>query len=490
MDRADRIGLWVSVVLHGGAILAVVLAGAFVRSQPSASIRLTNVATMSEADFETMAAATRGSGPVGQQITVTPAQPSAPSPDDIAGGVSAAAPVAPDPDAEALPAPEVAPEAAPDLSELRTERQAVSAATVAPQPATPIDDGAAALPGQQDPARQTPPQVAAPQMTTPGPDAPQPDTVTPPQPGLAPQTSPAPFDVASARARRDAALAAAAAAERQAAEAAQARIAQEAAARAAQQAEAAAAEAEAERLAREQAEAEARAREQADAAREAAAAAAREEEATRQAAEDARIEAARRAAAEQARQDAEARRREEEAERLAEAERQAEADRATRAEAEAQAREEAARREAPPADADALQQALSEAMDDATGASELDGGGQAADGPPLSQGERSGVQMAVSRHWRTGTLSRDAATVKVSVAFSMSPDGKVDEGSIRLIDSDGGSDTAVQQAFEVARRAIVQGSLRDGGFNLPANKYNRWREMILDFSPGGNLDLR
>ena len=60
MDRADRIGAWVSGIAHAALIAWVAVGGALFRGQPSASIRMTNVQTMSEADFQQMAAATRG----------------------------------------------------------------------------------------------------------------------------------------------------------------------------------------------------------------------------------------------------------------------------------------------------------------------------------------------------------------------------------------------------------------------------------------------
>ena len=84
MERADRIGAWVSGVAHAALIAWVAVGGALFRGQSSAPIRMTNVQTMTEADFQQMAAATRGAGPVGETAQVQPAQPQAPGDEVVA----------------------------------------------------------------------------------------------------------------------------------------------------------------------------------------------------------------------------------------------------------------------------------------------------------------------------------------------------------------------------------------------------------------------
>ncbi|MDO5706634.1 MAG: cell envelope biogenesis protein TolA, partial [Paracoccus sp. (in: a-proteobacteria)] len=107
----------------------------------------------------------------------------------------------------------------------------------------------------------------------------------------------------------------------------------------------------------------------------------------------------------------------------------------------------------------------------------------AADGPPLSQSERDGLRLAIDQCWNRGALSLDAAQTSVSIRFTMDPNGIPDPASLRLDASDGGSPAAVQQAFEVGRRAILE--CGRGGYALPPEKYNRWRDTIVDFRPQG-----
>jgi hypothetical protein len=102
-------------------------------------------------------------------------------------------------------------------------------------------------------------------------------------------------------------------------------------------------------------------------------------------------------------------------------------------------------------------------------------------GPPLTQGEREALRVAVSRCWNVGSLSSEALATTVVVAVGMRPDGTPDAATIRLVSSEGGAGPAVRQAFEAARRAIIRCGAQ--GFPLPAEKYDRWREIEMTFNP-------
>ena len=65
----------------------------------------------------------------------------------------------------------------------------------------------------------------------------------------------------------------------------------------------------------------------------------------------------------------------------------------------------------------------------------------------------------------------------------MQPDGRPDAGSIRLTDAEGGSDAAVERAFDAARRAIIR--CGQDGYDLPRGKYDQWRDVELIFDPEG-----
>ncbi|MFN4061641.1 MAG: protein TolA [Paracoccus hibiscisoli] len=590
-DREGRTGYWISGVAHGSLILWAILGGALFRPQPAPMVRTTQVSTISGAEFEALAAAARGAGPVGADATAVAALAPVDAADETtARPVDAAPPQSAQ--AEALAEPDVA-ETAPDLSDFAPAAP-VNVATDLPTPNDNQTDAAEALP-QVAPTPPAPVAEAQPSQ----PAAPVPDAAAQPvapRSALALDASPRPQDrpagLVEAFERRVAEAAAAEAAQRAAAQAAaqaaadaQAQAERQAAAAEAERQAAAAAAADAERQAaaeaeraadadrqaaadaeRRAAEAERRAaaeRDAAEAERQAAADAARQAEAEaarraeaeraaeaertaeaeraavaeRQAAADAErrateaVEAERRAAAEQA---AEAERRAE-AERAAEAERQVAAEQAAREAADRQAREDALRDAqtggggqdiATGSDAqggqtqtieggsgasaglDPLAAALAGAMAGTGAAADPanDPAGPPADmmrltpspmpatplsdpaqglpmGDPLTLSERDGLRFAIQNCWNVGALSVEASQMTVSVGFTLSPGGVPDQSSLRIAGYQGGSEGAAQQAFDVARRAILM--CGQAGFDLPASKYGRWRDVVVDFRPDG-----
>ena len=515
MDRADRIGYWVSGVTHAGLIGAALAGGALFRPQPLDAVRMAEVATMSEAEFQSLAAAAAGRGPLSDAATSTPAQPRPPVNENRLGPPEATSPPAPDAQAAELSTPSDQAEARPDLSDFQRPDTPVTVATDAPQP-TPPNEAVelAALPrdtDRPDPARN--------------PAQPQSPAPVPQRSALAPQESARPRGrpeglAEAVQARREAAAAArereqvlAREAEEAVAEEAAAAKRQEAAARRAaeeraedERRENARREAEAD-AARKADEAKARARRQANAEAAAQEAAAEEAAAEKRAAEQAAAEkkeaeakAAARKAAEaeaaaekEAAEKAAAERRAAEkkaaekkaAEKKADEERAAAEKKAAEARAAAKAKEQAeAERRANEA---AKRAALEEAMAD-EGSGGSGGGGAASNGPPLSQGEKDGFRVAVEACWNRGSLSTEASRTTVSVRFSMTPDGRVEKSSLKMIGSDGGSDAAAKQAYEAARRAILM--CEKGGYKLPSEKYNRWKDVIIDFNASGGARVK
>ncbi|MEM9967678.1 MAG: energy transducer TonB [Pseudomonadota bacterium] len=102
-------------------------------------------------------------------------------------------------------------------------------------------------------------------------------------------------------------------------------------------------------------------------------------------------------------------------------------------------------------------------------------------GPPLSQGEKETLRVAVSACWNVGSLSSEAGRVTVVVGVSMNRDGTPIQGSIRLVSSSGGTQEAARKAFETARRAIIRCGSR--GYNLPAEKFDQWKDIEMTFNP-------
>jgi hypothetical protein len=101
-------------------------------------------------------------------------------------------------------------------------------------------------------------------------------------------------------------------------------------------------------------------------------------------------------------------------------------------------------------------------------------------GPPLTQTEEDTLRVAVQKCWVVD-IGSPAANVTVVLGMQMTPEGKVKTGSLRLVSSQGGADSAAKTAFQAARRAVLR--CQKGGYNLPTEKYEHWREIEMTFNP-------
>ncbi len=141
---------------------------------------------------------------------------------------------------------------------------------------------------------------------------------------------------------------------------------------------------------------------------------------------------------------------------------------------------EAPAEETPPQTAEVLED--SEADVEAAVAAALESMQLPADeGPPMTGSEREGFRVAVNACWNVDPGSV-AARVTVEVGFSLDPGGRV-TGDVRLLGSDGDS-SATDTAFQAARRAILR-CQGQGGYDLPAEKYEQWKEVVITFDPSG-----
>ncbi|MBO4169599.1 cell envelope biogenesis protein TolA [Cereibacter azotoformans] len=134
-------------------------------------------------------------------------------------------------------------------------------------------------------------------------------------------------------------------------------------------------------------------------------------------------------------------------------------------------------------DSRAVEDALAEALGGGTEPASERPSAPARSGPPVTSGEKDAFRIAVQQCWNVGALSTEALATTVTVAMSMRQDGTPDAGSIRMIESRGGTDAGARQAFEAARRAIIRCGTR--GFPLPPEKYDQWREVEMEFDPNG-----
>ena len=123
--------------------------------------------------------------------------------------------------------------------------------------------------------------------------------------------------------------------------------------------------------------------------------------------------------------------------------------------------------------ADALAAALSESLD-------LSGGFDT--GPSsMSQADIDGLRLRVEECWNVGLLSSDALQAVVTIGFDMTPDARPLEGTIRLVDAQGGGQAGQMAAFDAGRRAIVECGIN--GYGLPSELYDLWRQVEITFNP-------
>lgn len=80
-----------------------------------------------------------------------------------------------------------------------------------------------------------------------------------------------------------------------------------------------------------------------------------------------------------------------------------------------------------------------------------------------------------------GDLGSNAAPVIVLDKFALIRDGLVKVGR-RLLPSNG-DPSAISVPFEAARHAILR--CQGGEYQLPADKYDPWRKVVLVFDPAG-----
>jgi outer membrane biosynthesis protein TonB len=105
------------------------------------------------------------------------------------------------------------------------------------------------------------------------------------------------------------------------------------------------------------------------------------------------------------------------------------------------------------------------------------GGNKTNNGSKLSQSEMDALRGQVQRCWNIPAGAVDAENLRVSVKFKLDPSGAL-EGSPEII-SGGGSSGVERAAAEAARRAVS----RCAPYNLPADKYEAWADVIVNFDP-------
>lgn len=105
------------------------------------------------------------------------------------------------------------------------------------------------------------------------------------------------------------------------------------------------------------------------------------------------------------------------------------------------------------------------------------GGDRTTGSSKLSQSEMDALRGQIQRCWNVPAGAMDAEGLKVSIQFRLDRAGAI-EGRPEII-SGGGSAGVERAAAESARRAVLQCA----PYNLPADKYDAWADVIVHFDP-------
>lgn len=110
----------------------------------------------------------------------------------------------------------------------------------------------------------------------------------------------------------------------------------------------------------------------------------------------------------------------------------------------------------------------------------LSGAEEPAPPAPLTAAELQGLQLQM-HCWNVGSLSTDALATKIVVAVELTRDARPVPSSIQLVEVLEGSQSGADQAFEAAKRGILECGA--SGFDLPDEKFPLWRRLELVFNP-------
>ncbi|MEY3306068.1 MAG: hypothetical protein RLZZ413_106 [Pseudomonadota bacterium] len=142
---------------------------------------------------------------------------------------------------------------------------------------------------------------------------------------------------------------------------------------------------------------------------------------------------------------------------------------------------EAAAEAAPTPEEDSIADAVAAAVSEADAEPAGNNGTVENAGPPMTDGEKDALRVAVQACWNVGSLSSDALLTTVTVGVTVAQDGIPDVASIEMISFEGGTEASARQAYEAARRAIIRCGAT--GFQLPPDKYEQWRNIEMEFNP-------
>ena len=105
------------------------------------------------------------------------------------------------------------------------------------------------------------------------------------------------------------------------------------------------------------------------------------------------------------------------------------------------------------------------------------GGKKTTGGSKLSMSEMDALRGMIEKCWSPPTGINDAGGLKITIKMNLNEAGEID-GSPKVVAGGGGSGIE-RAAAEAARRAV----LKCAPYNLPADKYDAWSEVVVNFDP-------
>ncbi|MDP3193718.1 hypothetical protein [Tabrizicola sp.] len=131
---------------------------------------------------------------------------------------------------------------------------------------------------------------------------------------------------------------------------------------------------------------------------------------------------------------------------------------------------------------DAIDALLGEAADEPVEEPVAQGGQNRPQGPPLTGGEMGDISSAIARRWNLGAASTDVLSTMVVIRVSFDEAGRPVD--FQLIESNGPTQSAIDNLYSIARRAVNR-THSEGGIPLPPGKFDTWRVLDLVFDANG-----
>ena len=91
--------------------------------------------------------------------------------------------------------------------------------------------------------------------------------------------------------------------------------------------------------------------------------------------------------------------------------------------------------------------------------------------------EMDALRGMIEKCWSPPTGINDAGSLKITIKMNLKEDGTID-GKPQIVAGGGGSGIE-RAAAEAARRAV----LKCQPYKLPAEKYDTWSQVIVNFDP-------